>query len=65
MSYATWAGVYGSDPSVVGSTFLLDSKPVTVVGVAPAGFYGDRLRNSPQDFYFPISAERVLNSPPI
>ena len=41
MSYATWQGYYAGDPSVVGSTFWVNTKPVTIAGIAPAGFYGD------------------------
>ncbi len=41
----------GGDPAVVGSTFWVNTKPVTVVGVAPRGFYGDRMTNTPPDYY--------------
>ena len=43
MSYAKWQRDYAADPAVVGSTFWVNAKPVTVVGIAPKGFYGDRL----------------------
>ena len=33
-----------ADPTVVGSTFYLQGQPVTVVGIAPRGFFGDRIR---------------------
>jgi hypothetical protein len=46
MSYATWKDVYNGDDSVVGSTFWMNTKPVTVVGVAPEGFYGDRMSST-------------------
>ena len=54
MSYETWKNDYASDPSVVGSTFYVNTKPVTVVGIAPEYFYGDRLTSTPPDFYLPI-----------
>ncbi len=54
MSYATWQSVYHGDPAVVGRTFRVNTKPVTVVGVAPKGFYGDRLTSTPPEFYLPI-----------
>src|SRR5690348_13246318 len=38
LSYRTWQQQYGSDPSIIGSTFILDSHPVTIVGIAPPGF---------------------------
>lgn len=61
MSYATWKNQYNSDPGVVGAGFLLDNKPLTVVGVAPEGFYGDRMRDYPPDFYLPIALESTIS----
>ena len=55
MSYATWKDVYNGDDSVVGSTFWMNTRPVTVIGVAPEGFYGDRMSSTPPDFYLPIA----------
>ncbi len=54
MSYATWKSVYHGDPAVVGGTFRVNTKPVTIVGIAPKGFFGDRLLPSPPEFYLPI-----------
>jgi len=56
MSYETWKNNYASDPSVVGSTFFVNTKPVTVTGIAPQFFYGDRLTGTPPDFYLPIES---------
>jgi len=56
MSYETWKTRFNSDASVVGSTFRVNTKPVTVVGIAPAGFYGDRLLPSPPEYYLPIES---------
>src|ERR1700691_4374280 len=55
MSYATWKDVYNGDDSVVGSTLWMNTKAVTVVGVAPEGFFGDRMSSTPPDFYLPIA----------
>ena len=54
MSYEVWTDHYNRDPSIVGSTFWINTRPVTVVGIAPRGFYGDRLSTAPPDFYFPM-----------
>lgn len=54
MSYESWETRFNGDPSVVGSTFRVNTKPVTVVGIAPKGFYGDRLLPSRPDIYLPI-----------
>ena len=62
MSYNTWQNNYASDPSVVGSTFWINTKAVTITGIAPKGFYGDRLSSAPPDFYLPIESVPVLTS---
>jgi putative ABC transport system permease protein len=35
-----WKGRFGGDPSIIGRTVVLDSRPFTVVGVMPPGFKG-------------------------
>jgi predicted permease len=57
MSYRLWQQRYGSDRSVIGGAFNLDEKPFTVVGIAPPGFFGDRLRSIPPDFFLPLNTE--------
>jgi predicted permease len=60
MSYEEWQRNFAGDASVVGSTFWINTKPVTIVGIAPEGFYGDRLSTAPPEFYLPIEAMPVL-----
>ncbi len=64
VSYDAWKNNYGSDPSIVGSTFWINTKAVTIAGIAPAGFYGDRLSSTPPDFYLPIESMVVLANVP-
>jgi len=64
MSYQTWQGDYAGDPSVVGSTFWVNTKAVTIAGIAPKGFYGDRLLSTPPDFYLPMESMTVLANVP-
>ena len=59
-----WRHTYAADPSVVGSTFWINTKPVTIIGVAPAGFFGDRLSSTPPDFYLPIESMPPLANVP-
>jgi macrolide transport system ATP-binding/permease protein len=64
MSYQTWQSNYAGDASVIGSTFFVNTKPVTVVGVAPQGFFGDRMSSTPPDFYLPLeSMASIANAP--
>jgi macrolide transport system ATP-binding/permease protein len=60
MSYAAWQHDYAGDAAVVGSTFWINTKAATIVGIAPAGFYGDRLSSSPPDFFLPIETMPML-----
>ena len=60
MSDAYWRSAYGADPSVIGSTFWINTQPVTVAGIAPAGFFGDRLATVPPNFYLPIAVLPVM-----
>jgi macrolide transport system ATP-binding/permease protein len=56
MSYATWQSRFHGDTSIVGSTIRVNTKPVTIVGIAPRGFYGDRMMSTPPEFYLPIES---------
>jgi predicted permease len=64
MSYEAWQNNYAGDAAVVGSTFWVNTKPVTIVGVAPRGFYGDRLSSAPPEFYLPIQSMQSLANAP-
>jgi len=61
LSYRTWQQHFGLDPSVVGATFTVNTVPYTVVGIAPPGFFGDRLRPDPPDLWMPLATEPTLN----
>ena len=63
MSYRTWQQSYGSDPSLVGSTFVIDGHPTTLIGIAPPGFFGDTLRSHPTDFWLPVQQEVLYTGP--
>jgi len=64
LSYEAWQRDYAGDPSVVGSTFWVNTRPVTIVGVAPQGFYGDRMTSTPPDFFLPIFTMPLLANAP-
>ena len=38
----------------------MNTKPVLIAGVAPQGFYGDRLTSTPPDYYLPIESMPAL-----
>ena len=61
MSYRAWQNYFASDPSLVGSTVAIDGIHVTVVGIAPAEFFGDRLTETPPDFWMPLAIEPSMH----
>src|SRR6202521_2442573 len=61
LSHRVWQTTYGSDPSVVGSTFVVEGHPLTVIGIAPAGFFGETLQSDPPDIWVPLQQEPMIN----
>lgn len=61
MSHRLWREKYNADPSVIGSVFNFDNTPLTVVGIAPASFFGDTLLEMPPDFFLPLATEPLIN----
>ena len=60
LSYRAWQQLYGSDPSVVGSSFIFDAHPVTIIGITPPGFFGETLRSDPPDIWVPLQQEPLF-----
>src|SRR3984885_1224727 len=60
ISYRDWAQRYHMDPSVVGRHIVVTDHPVTIVGVAPAGFEGMLTAQHP-DLYLPLEFDAALN----
>ena len=61
LSYQAWQSDFAADPSILGATIYLQSKPLTVVGIAPPGFYGDRVTNSPPAIWVPLALEPIID----
>ncbi len=57
ISYQAWQGEYASDPAIIGSTVYIQARPFTVIGIAPPGFFGDRVSDNPPDFWMPLQTE--------
>ena len=53
LSYNYWKGRFGGDPGIVGTKVSVDGHPVTIVGVAPEGFYGTNVLVA-QQAYLPL-----------
>ena len=64
MSYDAWQRDYAADLTVVGSTFYINTKPATIIGVAPKGFYGDRIDTNPPKYFLPMNAmDPIIGAP--
>lgn len=57
LSYRSWQNEFGGEASIVGQTVFIQTHPFTVVGVAPPPFFGDRVSDSPPDFWLPVNQE--------
>jgi predicted permease len=62
LSYRAWQQQYNSDPSVVGSTFIVSGHPFTIAGIAPPGFFGETLRSNPPELWLPLQQEPLVNA---
>jgi len=64
MSYDAWQQDYAADPSIVGSSIYINTKPAIIIGVAPKGFYGDRVDTNPPKYFLPMnSMDAVIGAP--
>ena len=64
MSYDAWQQDYAGDPRVVGSAFYINTKPATIIGIAPRGFYGDRIDTNPPKYFVPMNAMDTVSGAP-
>src|SRR5690242_20022600 len=61
LSYDYWANQLGSDPKVVGQQLVVNGKSMTILGVAPEGFFGTTKGERPYVFV-PITMRGVMNT---
>lgn len=60
LSYVAWQSDFAGDPALVGSTVYIQAHPFTVAGIAPPGFFGDRIVERPPDIWIPLSSEPTI-----
>jgi len=62
LGYGTWVSAFASDPSVVGTDVYLNSRPYTVVGVAPEAYTGS-MPVLVSGFYLPLMmTDQIMGS---
>lgn len=54
LSDGLWRRRFGADPRILGRQVIMNNRPFTVVGVAPAGFHGEA-RGIVSEFWMPLS----------
>ena len=64
LSYRFWESRFNKDPNLIGNTILVNEHPMTVLGVAPPGFYGLDLSSNP-DVRVPLMMTPVFNPLPL
>lgn len=61
VSHHYWTEELRSDPSVIGSVIHINRVAAQVIGVAPAGFFGETLTPDPPAVWLPLQANRLLD----
>ena len=62
LSYSYWETHFGGDPGIIGRKVSVDGHPVTIVGVAPKGFYGLLTFGDVQG-YLPLGMATIAGNP--
>ena len=60
VSYRLWQQRFGLDPGLVGKPLVISGNVFTVAGIAPPGFFGDRITSDPPDIWIPMAMEPVV-----
>lgn len=61
ISYGLWDRRFARDPAIVGRTIHLNNAAFTIIGVAPRGFFGDRVGVA-RDIWIPILMQPRVSS---
>lgn len=60
LSYRAWRDRFGGRTDIIGASATLNGIPVSIVGVAPQGFYGEMLRPGSPEIWVTLTAEPLL-----
>ncbi len=60
ISYGFWERAFGKNPDAVGKVIIVNTTPVTVIGVNPRSFTGAKSAQSSPDIFMPLSMIPLL-----
>ncbi|HUX68086.1 MAG TPA: ABC transporter permease [Terriglobales bacterium] len=60
ISYTAWQSEFAGDRSILGAEVNIQAHPFTIIGIAPRGFFGDRVSDRPPLVWLPLIAEPTL-----
>jgi predicted permease len=60
VSFEYWRSKLGGEAAVLGRVVDIDGVPMTLVGVMPSGFIGERVERDSADFWMPLSLRPEL-----
>lgn len=60
MSYRAWQTDFNADRGILGATLSIQAHPYTVIGIAPPGFFGDRVSENPPELFLPLAAQPTM-----
>ena len=60
LSYRAWQQEFAGDRSLVGSIVFIQGHPFTIIGIAPPGFFGETVSDSPAAFWMPLQQEPLV-----
>jgi predicted permease len=63
VSYGYWKQRLGASRDAVGKVAIVNGLPITIVGVAPAEFFGERVRR-PVDYWVPLNFQPQIELQP-
>ncbi len=63
LSYEAWQSEFSGDGTMIGSTVTINGQALTVAGITPRGFFGDRISDRPPALWMPIQTEPLIAGP--
>jgi predicted permease len=62
LSYQAWQQDFGASRALLGATISINAHPFTVVGIAPRGFYGDRVSDRPPAVWVTLNQQPLVQN---